>query len=291
MRSCGLFQGVLRGGASLKSQKIMSEVLLVMSGGQPLEGRISGGAIMRATFPDPRTKGHGHRRTQHPRARGRPRHHLRGGAAPTGSRSRRRSSPTERKIRDHQYAVRLGAAAHAGDVFRQPPAPCTQLADAEAGAGGHRPARGGVDHGADPEPARRRARGGGGGGRGPYGRLGLGNAQPEEREPDNRRLLAGFRGGLRIVGQGRRRHPRAGIATAFGCPFEGVVPPEQVAKIAKTVSRAWRGFGRAGRHQRAWPPPATVRRRGAGDPGRGAGGAGDRPAFPQHPRRGAGLRS
>jgi hydroxymethylglutaryl-CoA lyase len=85
--------------------------------------------------------------------------------------------------------------------------------------------------------------------RGAHGRLGLRDPQPQEREPAHRAVPEGVRGGLRHAERAGIA-VEGGIATAFGCPFEGVVPPEQVARIARRYQELGADSGVAWGHHR-----------------------------------------
>ena len=98
------------------------------------------------------------------------------------------------------------------------------------------------------------------------------------------------------AGAGARRRGRAAglrceavISVAFGCPYEGPVPPERVFDIAAAARRRRRPGDRLRRHDRAWP--TRCRSRDFFDRGRrrAARRRADRP-LPQHPRPGPGQR-
>ena len=69
--------------------------------------------------------------------------------------------------------------------------------------------------------------------------LGVGDAQPEERQPLDRRVArATWRGRSRAAREAGLRCEGV-ISTSFGCPYEGEVPPERVFEIAEQLA----GFG------------------------------------------------
>ena len=63
---------------------------------------------------------------------------------------------------------------------------------------------------------------------------GVGDIQPQEHQPDDRRVARRLRAVCeRAASLGVR--VRAYVSTAFGCPFEGHVPPERVAAVSHAL--------------------------------------------------------
>ena len=110
--------------------------------------------------------------------------------------------------------------------------------------GSHRQCQGGTARG-----RRRRGRAG-------RGDLGLREPQPEERQPQRRRVPRRLRARSRSSRPTPTCRSTARFATAFGCPFEGDVPFEQIGYIAERFEKlGFHGIGLGDTTGMATPAP------------------------------------
>ena len=91
------------------------------------------------------------------------------------------------------------------------------------------------------------------------------NVQPQEHQPEHRRVARHLPRGLPSVRIAAGLRVRGYLSTAFGCPFEGAVPPAAGRRRRGTAVRARRLRGRHQRHDRHRPSGsgAARARRGA----------------------------
>ena len=76
--------------------------------------------------------------------------------------------------------------------------------------------------------------------------VGVGDAQPEERQPLGRGVAGGPGGACSARARAAGLRCEGVISTSFGCPYEGHVPPERVLEIAarlRDAGAAEVGFG------------------------------------------------
>ena len=144
--------------------------------------------------------------------------------------------PTEAKVALIDALSRTGVSRIEAVSFVHPKA-IPQMADAAEVWSRHRAQPGRALLRAGAEPGRRTARAGRRLHRDRGRRLGVGHAQPQERQPLDRRSRSTTSLGSSTWRTSAARRCQVIVSTAWGCPYEGDVPVERVLAVAARTVR------------------------------------------------------